>query len=117
MPDAHYIIILTTSPSPEEARTLASGLVTNKLAACVQCSPITSWYTWDNAVTMDNEIRLVIKTTHALYHDVEEYIQANHSYDVPEIVAIPLLKGSASYLDWIASVTLSGTPTIPQQSE
>ena len=106
MPEEKYIIVLSTCPSRDEAHDLAAGLVGEKLAACVQCTPITSCYSWNDTITMAEEIQLAIKTRASLYQKVEHFIQTRHSYEVPEIVAIPILKGSASYLQWISSVTL-----------
>ena len=96
-----YCIILTTCPSEQEAKTLASELMEKKLAACVQLSPITSYYTWKGALHTDPEVRLVIKTRECLYESVEHFIKHHHSYEVPQIVQVPITDGSDEYLDWI----------------
>lgn len=96
-----YCIILTTCPNNEEANTLASKLINEKLAACVQLSPITSYYTWKGNIHTDPEIRLLIKTGTRLYESVEQFIKQHHSYEVPQIVQIPIMGGSAEYLGWI----------------
>ena len=96
-----YCIILTTCPNNEEANTLASKLINKKLAACVQLSSITSYYTWKGDIHTDPEIRLLIKTRARLYESVEQFIKQHHSYEVPQIVQIPIMDGSAEYLDWI----------------
>ncbi|MBU8849821.1 MAG: divalent-cation tolerance protein CutA [Desulfobacterales bacterium] len=96
-----YCIILTTCPSNEEAHTLASKLINEKLAACVQLSPITSYYTWKGDIHTDPEIRLLIKTKTRLYESVEQFIKQHHSYEVPQIVQLPIMGGSDEYLDWI----------------
>lgn len=96
-----YSIILITCPTDKEARTIARGLVTKKLAACVQLSPIKSYYSWKDKLHVDDEIRLVIKTRTRRYDAVEQFIKAHHSYDVPQIVQIPITDGSDKYLDWI----------------
>ncbi|MBU8910764.1 MAG: divalent-cation tolerance protein CutA [Desulfobacterales bacterium] len=96
-----YCIILTTCPSNEEAHTLAAKLINEKLAACVQLSPITSYYTWKGGIHTDPEIRLLIKTRTKLYESVEQFIKQHHSYEVPQIVQLPIMGGSDEYLDWI----------------
>ncbi|CCK81754.1 MULTISPECIES: divalent-cation tolerance protein CutA [Desulfobacula] len=96
-----YCIVLTTCPNNNEAKTLASKLIKEKLAACVQLSSITSYYTWKGDMHNETEIRLIIKTRSRLYETIEQFIQKNHSYDVPQIVQIPINDGSDEYLDWI----------------
>jgi periplasmic divalent cation tolerance protein len=96
-----YCIVLTTCPNDKEAKTLASKLIKEKLAACVQLSSVTSYYTWKGGTYNEPEIRLIIKTRSRLYESVEQFIQKNHSYDVPQVVQIPITDGSDEYLDWI----------------
>ena len=100
-----YCIILTTCPNNEEANTLASKLIKEKLAACVQLSPITSYYTWKGDIHTDPEVRLLIKTRTKLYELVEQLIKKHHSYEVPQIVQLPIMDGSDEYLDWIDEST------------
>ena len=102
-----YCTILTTTSSEEEADALAEMLVTKKLAACVQIMPISSFYTWQGAVQKDSEILLLIKTTSALYPQVEAFIIENHSYGIPEIIQLPITKGSPAYLVWMLENTLA----------
>jgi len=94
-------MILTTCPDEKEAKKLAADLVANRLAACVQLSDVVSFYTWKGDTCIDNEIRLVIKTKKQLYAAVQTYIKAHHSYDVPQIVQVPIEQGLDDYLDWI----------------
>lgn len=96
-----YCIIMTTCPDDKEASALASKLVKERLAACVQLCPIKSYYSWKDEQHSDAEIRLVIKTRTKLYESVERFILLHHSYDVPQIVQIPITDGSDQYLDWI----------------
>jgi len=96
-----YCIILTTCPDNKEARELASGLLKEKLAACVQLNPVTSYYSWKKEQNIDTEIRLTIKTKAGLYEKIERFIKTHHSYEVPQIVQIPIDEGSDEYLDWI----------------
>lgn len=96
-----YCIIFTTCSSDEEAKTLALKIVEEKLAACVQLSTITSYYHWKKKTYQEPEIRLLIKTRNVLYKKVEEFIRRHHSYEVPEIVQIPITHGSDAYLGWM----------------
>lgn len=102
-----YCMILTTCQDFETAKKLAAMLVESKIAACVQLSPVTSFYCWQNQQHADPEIRLVIKTKSILYKTVEAFITEHHSYEVPQIVQIPIEKGSQAYLDWIDQNTIS----------
>ena len=96
------VLILTTAPTQEEAARIAEALVTEKLAACVQTSPIESWYRWDGKVERAAEVRLHIKTSEERATEVEQRIAAMHSYELPELVRISIAGGSAAYLGWIA---------------
>ena len=100
-----YCVVITTCGSSEEGEKLASQLVESKLAACVQLSSIISYYTWEGKVNRDPECKLVIKTRKALYDQVENFIKEHHSYDVPEIIELPIQSGSKEYLTWIDEVT------------
>jgi periplasmic divalent cation tolerance protein len=99
------ILILSTAPTREEATRIAEVLVAEKLAACVQLSPIESWYRWEGKVEQAAEIRLHVKTTEALADRVEQRIAALHSYAVPELIRIAVSGGSAAYLDWVRTST------------
>lgn len=101
-----YSMILTTCAQEEEARDLGSRLVEAKLAACVQIHPVTSIYTWQDKVHTDPEFRLIIKTQKGLYDQVEAFINARHSYEVPQIIEVPMGRGSADYLGWMDENTL-----------
>ena len=96
------LVVLTTAPSVEEAETLAEKIVSARLAACVQVLPaMKSFYFWENAVQREPEHLLLIKTLPEKYEELESFIQTNHSYTVPEIVALPAEKAAGSYLDWM----------------
>jgi periplasmic divalent cation tolerance protein len=97
-----YIQVLTTAGSEEEAGRMASVLVERRLAACVQVvGPIVSRYRWQGAVEEEREWQCLAKTTRAAYDGVEAAIRELHSYEEPEIVATPIVAGSAGYLAWI----------------
>jgi periplasmic divalent cation tolerance protein len=99
--DNSYCIILTAAGSQEEAERLSAMLVSQKLAACVQITTIKSTYIWQGALHQDPEWLLLIKTRADLYHSVEDALRTHHSYDIPEIIQVPILQGSADYLAWI----------------
>ncbi|HMT07427.1 MAG TPA: divalent-cation tolerance protein CutA [Pyrinomonadaceae bacterium] len=97
------LLVLTTLPNIQEAESLAEMLVTAKLAACVQIlPPMTSVYVWEGKLQKESEHLLLIKTLPEKYDEVEAFIAANHSYDVPEIVAIDAARVSAKYLGWLS---------------
>jgi periplasmic divalent cation tolerance protein len=98
-----YGIILVTASSQTEAEAIASTLVLEHLAACVNIHPIHSIYRWEGKINSDPEWQLVIKTKLNLFPLIAETIKAIHSYEVPEIIAIPIIHGSTAYLDWLAS--------------
>lgn len=96
------LVVLTTAPNIKEAESLAQKIIEAKLAACVQISPqITSFYTWKGKIQKDTEHQIFIKTLPEKFDELRIFIQANHSYDVPEIVGIPVERGSQDYLTWI----------------
>jgi periplasmic divalent cation tolerance protein len=96
------LVVLTTTPNLIEAESLAEKIVAGRLAACVQILPeIKSVYFWEGAVQKEPEHLLLIKTLPEKFDELEKFIQTNHSYDVPEIVALPAEKVSESYLSWM----------------
>ncbi|MBP0002065.1 MAG: divalent-cation tolerance protein CutA [Cyanobacteria bacterium SID2] len=97
-----YGIVLVTAGSPVEAKSLARSLVEGKFAACVSLFPVRSIYTWQDRIEDEEEWQLVIKTDLSQFDRLEAYIREQHSYEVPEIVAFPIVKGSEPYLNWIA---------------
>jgi periplasmic divalent cation tolerance protein len=100
-----YGVLLTTTPSRDEAAKIARLLIDEKLAACVQLLPIESFYTWQGATQNEAEILLLVKTRSALFETAIARIKSVHSYSVPEIVAMPFTAGFAGYLDWIDGAT------------
>ncbi len=96
------LIVLTTTSDIREAETLAEKIVRAKLAACVQILPqIKSFYFWEGEIQKDSENLLLIKTLPEKFEELEKFIQANHSYSVPEIVALQSSAVSENYLNWI----------------
>ena len=96
------LVVLTTTPTKTEADILAGKIVEAKLAACVQILPeMTSVYEWNGEIRRDAEQLLLIKTLPEKWDELSAFITANHSYAVPEIVALDADKVSGPYLDWI----------------
>jgi uncharacterized protein involved in tolerance to divalent cations len=99
------LIVLTTTSTAEEAENLAGQIVDRRLAACVQILPqVRSVYLWGGEVKTEGENLLLIKTLTAKYPELENFILENHSYDTPEVVAIPVERIADKYLGWVASV-------------
>ena len=98
-------MVYCTCP-PDAVAALAGGLVERRLAACVNVLPkIRSVYRWEGAVTADEESLLVIKTTAASFAALRDWLCAQHPYDVPEVIAVPVTAGAPDYLAWVASET------------
>ena len=104
-----YIQVSTTVEKKEDADRIAKILVETRVAACVQViGPIRSTYWWKGKVEEAGEWLCVMKTREELYSDLEASLKAVHPYEVPEIVAVPLTKGSEAYLRWIEEETKKG---------
>jgi periplasmic divalent cation tolerance protein len=96
------LLVLTTCASSDDAHRLAAALVELRLAACVNTvSNVTSTYRWQGEVQRDQESLLVIKTTEARLPELEIAIRERSSYELPEVLAIPVHGGSADYLAWL----------------
>lgn len=101
-----FIQVFTTIDSEEGARRIAGALVEQGLAACVQVlGPIASTYRWKGKIEKAEEWLCIIKTGRQHWENLEAEIRRMHPYEVPEIIAVPILTGSAAYLEW-----LSGEP-------
>ncbi len=97
-----YGVVLVTTASQQEGEAIASALVEAQMAACVTLTPVHSIYTWQGQVMREQEWQIVIKTDLALFPLLEKKIQELHSYEVPEIIALPIVAGSKPYLQWIS---------------
>jgi periplasmic divalent cation tolerance protein len=96
------IVVFVTAGNSDEAAALARTVVEKRLAACVNVLPgVTSWYWWEGKVTEDREVVLVIKTSRDKFDALEKEVLRQHSYAVPEIIALPVVEGSKNYLNWI----------------
>jgi len=104
MPD--YIVIYITTGSVNEAEKIGRALVEEKLAACSNIiSPIRSIYRWQGKICDDKEALMVLKTRKKHFEQIVKRVETLHSYDVPEIIAIPIIEGSSKYLSWINEET------------
>ena len=98
----NYGIVMVTASSQQEAESIAAALIQAKLAACVSITPTRSIYTWKGEVYDTEEWQLVIKTDLDQFERLEAKVKSIHSYEVPEIIALPIIKGYQPYLQWIS---------------
>lgn len=97
------VVVFVTAGTAEEGRRIGRALVEQELAACVNVtSPIRSLYRWKGKVADDQEVLLVIKTSRALFDRVRREVEKLHSYQVPEVLCLPVIDGSPNYLNWLA---------------
>ena len=103
-PESEPIVVLMTAASSEEASRIADMLVNRRLAACVQILPeMQSIYLWKGEVQREREVLLLAKSTRANFSALEREVCAIHSYETPEIVALPIVAGTEGYLKWLVS--------------
>ena len=100
-----YSVVITTTGNKEDAEKIANVLLAERLAACIQVNEIKSYYSWKGTVNVDDEKLLLIKCKTKDYAEIETIIKANHSYEIPEIIQIPVSSGLPAYLGWISEVT------------
>jgi len=104
--DDELVLVLCTVPDEATAQNLAKGLVEERLAACVNAIPgLTSVYRWQGKVEIDSEVQLLIKTRRGRFDELAKWLEANHPYDVPEIIALAAEQVSDSYLAWAVEQT------------
>jgi len=96
------IIVLITAGSEEEAHKIAESLVNGKKAACVNIVPrVDSLFWWEDKLDSARESLLLVKTKASLFPEIVELVKRTHSYEVPEIIALPIIAGSEDYLKWL----------------
>ncbi|MFQ5662473.1 MAG: divalent-cation tolerance protein CutA [Terriglobia bacterium] len=109
------VVVFVTCGSAEEAGRIARALVEERLAACVNISsPIRSLYRWEGQVCDDQEVLLVIKTARALFDRVRRAVEKRHSYQVPEVICLPVIDGAPNYLNWLTEAVVGDTGPRPR---
>ena len=106
--NSEFGVALTTTSDPEEANQLASRLVAERLAACVQIIQITSQYVWEGRAHQEPEFLLLIKSRRSAYAAIETFLRSHHSYTTPEILWLPVEAGLEDYLNWMRENTRAG---------
>ena len=96
-----HAVVTTTAGSAQEADRIAGALLERRLAACVQMLPVESRYVWKGDVTVDREVLLLVKTRQDRFGEVQAAIAELHSYEVPEILLLPVTAGWPPYLAWL----------------
>ncbi|WP_460841081.1 divalent-cation tolerance protein CutA [Noviherbaspirillum agri] len=100
------LIVLVNVPDELTAHSMARALVEARVAACVNVLPgVRSVYRWQGAIEEASEVTILIKTTQARYAELENAVKAAHPYDVPELIALPIVAGLPAYLAWVATET------------
>jgi periplasmic divalent cation tolerance protein len=108
---AEFVQVVTAAASAEEARQIAEALVERRLTGCVQIAgPIESIYRWQGKIERAKEWQLWIKARSSQFAEVEQAIRQLHRYEVPEVLAVPVVDGSEAYLNWLRSETGSSRP-------
>ncbi len=100
--ERNYVVVLITAPTPEAGREIARALVEKRLAACVSLLPaVTSLYWWQDSLEEATEVLLLAKTRGDYFEPLKREVTSMHPYQVPEIIALPLVEGLEAYLSWI----------------
>ena len=103
------IVVYTTCSGAKEAEKLARHLVENRLAACVNVLPrVGSFYRWKGQVQKDAEVLLIIKSSRGLFDRLRREVERLHSYEVPELIALPIVDGAQPYLNWMEQELAGG---------
>lgn len=102
-PTNQLIAVWVTAPSEASAEAIASDLVEQRMAACVAIAPVRSIYRWQGQIERAQEWQLTIKTSQARFPEVQATVRRLHSYEMPELIALPIVEGSPDYLNWLAA--------------
>lgn len=105
MTQQDFVMVLTTVNQISVKEKLIEGLLTQKLAACIQEIPINSHYIWDGQVQKDQEVLLLIKSRKILFDEIKLFILQSHNYETPEVIMVPIEDGFSGYFSWINQVT------------
>jgi periplasmic divalent cation tolerance protein len=100
------IVVFVSCASEEEAEKIAHGLLESRLAVCINILPsVTSLFSWQGEIHRDRETLMIIKSLQSVFPVLDETIKKHHSYELPEIIALPIIQGSKDYLDWLREST------------
>ena len=103
-----HVLVITITKDEKEAEIIIKNIMEKKLAACVNAIPgMKSFYWWKDEIKRDFETIILIKTTKSALPELKQEILENHSYEIPELMVIPIIDGSQRYLDWIDHVVKS----------
>lgn len=105
MGDISFLIVTTTTETKNHAQEMARHLVMKKLVACAEIHEIQSTYVWKDELCETSEFLLVMKTRADLYQKIETEIKSMHTYELPQIIALPITQGLPAYLHWIEEQT------------
>ena len=102
MPKSNFIIIYVTAKDSKQAKNIAQKIIQEKRAACVNIVPnVQSVYRWNGKVETSKEVLMIIKSQKSNFSKIADLVTQNHSYELPEIIAVPIVDGSKKYLKWI----------------
>ena len=106
-PETEFCVAMITAPSEEAARTISADLLGKKLAACVNLIPsVRSFYNWKGEICDDQEVLMIVKCRSDIFNErLVPAVKKIHPYEVPEIISLPVIKGSQEYLNWMGEVT------------
>jgi len=97
-----YIVVIISTPNKEEAAKIVHSLLNERLIACANIvGPVSSVFWWQGKIDEENEFLVLMKSHKNIFERISERVMEIHSYDVPEIIALPIIEGSQSYLDWL----------------
>ncbi len=96
-----YIVVFITVNSVKQAGVIAKELLSQKAAACVNTAGVDSLFNWKSKIQKTKEILLIVKSQRKLFRKIEKIVKEFHSYEVPEIIAMPIIAGHKPYLEWI----------------
>ena len=103
--EQNYIIVLVTTANKSEAGKISEALLKDKIIACANIiNPVTSFFNWQNKMDKCEECLVVMKSRRDLFAELDKRVKGLHSYDVPEVLALPITDGSEAYLAWLSSV-------------
>jgi len=103
-----YVAVFITAPDRESGKKIARHLLERRLAACVNMTPVSSAYWWEGKIEEVEEVLLIVKTTSDKMNELVKEVKAVHPYQVPEIIALPVVAGHLDYLDWVKKETHGG---------